>query len=238
MASQGRVDKKVLVCKTVYGTAPATSSTPMYTICAMSSTSLPVMSSQPAAAAPLPADDGMSMSCSSSSSSVPPVPSAQDQQLGLWIDNYWLTRQVIVDAASKSQCLSSDLNSLYQNGVNLGLNFTVLTGIAAAGNQLAAYLKVHINLCVQIVNAVIAGRSVEALNTQWKQNAAQIAKVYNRYNVSIRLSKITSMLLAYLQLTLAEVAAIIKKNCALSGTSGDAALVQAKTMAMYINSKF
>lgn len=160
------------------------------------------------------------------------------QQDRLWSSHYWLTREVIRDAASKSPCLDADVAALMNNQKELGSNFAALTNNSKAGRELAKELTTHIEIAIEIVKMAIAGKNTDDLYKKWQANATQIAKIYNKYNRKIRLSKIDHMMQKHLSTTLAEAVAIIKGKCKDSQKLGYAALEHIQDMSDYINSKF
>lgn len=159
-------------------------------------------------------------------------------QARLWVDHYFLTREVIRDAASNSPCLEVDLGVLYTNQDELGANFARLTGNKHAGQQLAAILREHITIAVAIVVAAIQGQPIEQLYQKWKVNAVQISQIYHKYNRRIRFVTLNHHMQEHLATTLNEAVAIISGNCQESARTGAIALAHINSMANYINSKF
>lgn len=156
----------------------------------------------------------------------------------LWVDHFYLTRQVIRDAVAGSVCLGAELNELLKNQENIGNNFAEMTRHRDAGNVLTVLLKQHIQIAVEIVKAAIAGQSIDNLNAQWKNNGNEIAACYHKYNYHIPYEEMSKMMQDHLKTTLDEAVAIIQKNCDQSVVKGDIALAHLKHMAHYINSKF
>lgn len=152
----------------------------------------------------------------------------------LWSSHFWLTREVVTNAAGSSPCLGANLALLYENQVELGANFGALVHNAKAGKQLAAELKIHIDIAVQIVTAAIKGQSIDKLYKQWQKNASEIAAIYAKYGNGIRYEKINEMMQEHLATTLAEAVEIIKGNCQASAEAGEVALAHINHMSDYL----
>jgi hypothetical protein len=160
------------------------------------------------------------------------------QEDRLWGTHYWNTREVIRDAVNSDQCLEVDLNSLYDNQIDIGTNFGELTKNKKAGRALSKALKIHIDIAVQIVLAAIKGESIENLYLKWQENASDIARVYHKYHHEIKYKKMNKMMQIHLETTLAEATAIIEKDCVKSYETGEIALNHIYMMSDYILSTF
>jgi hypothetical protein len=155
----------------------------------------------------------------------------------LWSSHYYLTREVIRDAATNSPCLNEDVKALLQNQQDLGDSFASLTN-KKAGKRLAKALTEHINIAIEIVTASIKKQPTDQLVANWQSNASDIAKIYNKYNSKIKYSKMNETMQVHLNTTLAEATAILKGQCAASQSAGQVALNHINMMSAYISSSF
>ena len=153
----------------------------------------------------------------------------------LWSDHFWLTREVVRDAVAQSPCLEVDLNDLLLNQDQLGANFGKIVRSTEAAEKLAAALREHINIAVQIVVAAINQQPIDALYAQWVENAKEIARIYSEYSCgAIKYSKILQMMIEHLDTTLAEAVSIISGDCQESSNKGKIALAHVHMMSKYL----
>src|SRR5947207_307419 len=113
--------------------------------------------------------------------------------LQLWTVHVSLTREVVLADSLKTANLTSSLNALLYNQINLGQNLARVYG-EQAGSIYAKLLTQHINIAVDIVNAAIAGTSITILKQQWYNNANDIALFLSRVSKHITYSVIKTLL--------------------------------------------
>ena len=158
----------------------------------------------------------------------------------LWDDHFYLTRQVVIAAVGESSCLGVDVEALNHNQERIGQNFARLTCNKKAGKQLTEKLLEHIEIAIQIVLSAIAGDLIRVIQQYelWIINAKEIAAIYAKYNHCIKYRIIEEMMLEHLETTFAEAVAIIFGDCEQSTERGNIALAHVREMAIYIASKF
>jgi hypothetical protein len=167
-----------------------------------------------------------------------PVGGRKNRMDRLWSSHYWLTREVIVDAvaaaASENNCLTVNLDQLYNNQDELGANFARIVHCPKAGVKLAAALREHIRIAVLIVEAAIAGQPIDALYKLWQVNAEVIAGIYTKYGCTVNFRRMSELMQEHLKTTLNEAVAIIERDCALSASTGNIALKHIYMMSDYL----
>jgi hypothetical protein len=101
----------------------------------------------------------------------------------LWADHVMWTRQYIIDAITDSPAKDMSAKRLLQNQVDIGNAIVPFYG-KEAGDALAALLKEHILIAVDVVAAAKANNS-EALkiaDKKWHDNALEIATFLHNAN--------------------------------------------------------
>src|SRR3990167_9986672 len=126
----------------------------------------------------------------------------------LWSSHFWLTRQVVRDAATHSPCLAADLAELHKNQDELGANFAHLTHNPAAGVALAKELHKHIDIAVEIVQLAAQHKDITDAYKRWQTNAMDIAWVYSHFHHRIDYRTVQHHMLYHLSSTLEEATAI------------------------------
>ncbi len=130
----------------------------------------------------------------------------------LWTDHVFWTREVIIADLYDLSNLNTSLTRLLENQQQLGKAFATYYG-TAVGDAIANLLTTHINQAVDVVNAAKTSSPdlAKAIN-DWMKNADDIAQELAKINPQFTLQQLTEMMHAHLNLTIAEVQSLLKKD--------------------------
>jgi hypothetical protein len=157
--------------------------------------------------------------------------------LELWDDHYYLTREVMRDAATESKCLDADVEKLLENQKKLGDYFGVRTKNLQAAKELTNELTTHIKIALDLVNAAAKQKPTDEIYKKWQNNATTIAGVYAKYDRKIDFGIMNDHMQSHLITTLAEAQAILSGDCVASQKTGEIALEHIRKMSKYIDSR-
>jgi len=143
----------------------------------------------------------------------PKMAQLQADMQKVWIDHTIWTRSYIVSAISNRQDQQDVLDRLLRNQQDIGDGIKPYFG-EAAGNQLAALLREHIQIAGKIVGAAKAGNQadVKRLEADWHRNADDIAKFLGDANPNWAFKPLQDMLYMHLQLITEIVLDCLKGN--------------------------
>jgi hypothetical protein len=146
------------------------------------------------------------------------VVTVQAQQLRqdmrkLWSDHAIWTREYIVAAVDGSPDASAAAARLLRNQEDIGGAVAGVYG-REAGDKLTALLKQHILIAVDLVAAAKEGDTAKygAADTQWNQNAVDIADFLSSANPNWPKATLTTMMHTHLATTRKEVVARLNKQ--------------------------
>jgi len=131
----------------------------------------------------------------------------------LWADHVIWTRLYIISAVDDRPDAQMAAARLLKNQEDIGTAIMPYYG-AAAGTQLTALLKEHINIAVDLIAAAKVN-DTEKLNdadSRWEQNAAEIATFLSQANPNWPKDTLVDMMQKHLETTKAEATARIKKQ--------------------------
>lgn len=131
----------------------------------------------------------------------------------LWTDHVVWTRQYIVAAVDQRPEAEQAAGRLLKNQEDIGNAVVPLYG-NEAGARLTELLKQHIMIAVDLIEAAKSGDQARfgELDTQWTQNAAEIATFLSGANPNWAKQDVTDLLNLHLSLTKDEVVARLEKN--------------------------
>lgn len=150
----------------------------------------------------------------------------------LWSNNYWMTREIIRDIFFNNVFQHKDIENLYQNQDQLGINFSKLVHDDKSGEKLSLALKEHIKIIIDIISSTINKKSIKIYLKQLRKNVHVIAEIYFEFNNKISIEKLSGLFDEYLDELLLEILAIINNDCSKNS------LEQVHSLSEYINSKF
>jgi hypothetical protein len=128
----------------------------------------------------------------------------------LWQDHVSFTREVVISSIAKLESLNASLERLLRNQDEIGSSIAKYYG--EKSSQLTNLLKEHIMIATEVVNAAIANKSLEEVQSKWYKNADDIAKFLSSANINWSYSVIKDMLSKHLDLTIVETTARLKKD--------------------------
>ena len=158
--------------------------------------------------------------------------------LQLWDIHIALTREVIIAATLNSGNLTSSLNALLLNQVNIGNNYALTYG-QAVGNEYTRLLTIHINLAVDIVMDSLKKNTAKAAvdTALWYNNADEISLFLSTVsNGRINYETVRALYYAHLKCTLDEATFIISKNWAASLVEMQTCYTHIKELVLYMAS--
>lgn len=132
----------------------------------------------------------------------------------LWTDHVWWTREYITAlAADNTPAANAAAARLMRNQEDIGAAIEQYYGMDA-GDELTTLLKSHITIAVDLLNAAKAGNKTafNRANTQWQQNADQIAFFLSQANPHWPQATLKEMMRKHLDTTLDEVNAELKED--------------------------
>lgn len=150
----------------------------------------------------------------------------------LWADHVIWTRQYIIAAVDGDPDAQAAATRLLANQDQIGQAIVPYYG-AAAGNQLAALLKDHILIAVDLVAAAKANdqTKLQDADRRWHSNASDIATFLSGANPRWERSAVQSMLNEHLALTTKEATARLQKKWSEDIATFDQIFDQAMMMA-------
>lgn len=124
-----------------------------------------------------------------------------DEMRKLWTDQVTWTRSYIASSIDGLPDQNKLLERLLQNQVDIGNAIKPFYG-EDSGNQLAQLLSEHVLLIGKILDAAKSNNQVElkSHNTEWYQNADDIANLLSGLNANWSLNVLRDMLHTHLQL--------------------------------------
>lgn len=149
-----------------------------------------------------------------------------------WADHVIWTRQYIIAATSDQPDAQAAATRLLANQDQIGQAIVPYYG-QAAGNRLAALLKDHILIAVDLVGAAKANDQgkLQDADRRWHANAADIATFLSGANPNWPRQDVLTMLNEHLALTTKEATARLKKNWSEDVATFDQIFDQAMMMA-------
>ncbi len=123
----------------------------------------------------------------------------------LWEDHITYTRNLIVSAIANLPDQQAVLQRLLKNQDDLGAAIKPYYG-PAAGDQLAALLRDHILIAVDVVHAAASGDQIaaQAQQQRWSQNGRDIAALLSSANPNLPRGLLEQMFQKHLELTTKE----------------------------------
>ena len=133
----------------------------------------------------------------------------------LWEAHVMYTRNYIISAVANLDDVGAIAGRLLKNQDDIGAAIKPMYG-DAAGNKLAALLKDHITIAVDVVKAAKAGADADLAQAdkRWHANADELAAFLSGANPNWTKKELTEMLYRHLELTTGEVVARLKKDWA------------------------
>ena len=133
----------------------------------------------------------------------------------LWEEHITYTRNYILSAVAGLDDAGAIAGRLLKNQDDIGAAIKPLYG-DEAGNKLAALLRDHITIAVDVVKAAKAGATADLAqaDTKWHVNADDIAAFLGGANPNWTKKDLTDMLYRHLELTTGEVVGRLKKDWA------------------------
>ena len=133
----------------------------------------------------------------------------------LWEEHITYTRNYILSAVAGLDDAGAIAGRLLRNQDDIGAAIKPLYG-DEAGNKLAALLRDHITIAVDVVKAAKAGATTDLAqaDTKWHVNADDIAAFLGGANPNWTKKDLTDMLYRHLELTTGEVVGRLKKDWA------------------------
>src|SRR6185503_3691673 len=130
----------------------------------------------------------------------------------LWEEHITYTRNYILSAVAGLDDAGAIAGRLLRNQDDIGAAIKPLYG-DEAGNKLAALLRDHITIAVDVVKAAKAGATTDLAqaDTKWHVNADDIAAFLGGANPNWTKKDLTDMLYRHLELTTGEVVGRLKK---------------------------
>jgi hypothetical protein len=150
----------------------------------------------------------------------------------LWIEHVVWTREYIVASVADAPSAQVAAERLLKNQEDIGNAIEPVYG-EEAGDELAALLKGHILIAVDLLNAAKSGNN-EALETaeiKWQANADEIATFLSEANPNWSKEEMVSMLNEHLSLTKSEAIARLKGDYIADAAAFDAIYKHAVSMA-------
>jgi hypothetical protein len=131
----------------------------------------------------------------------------------LWTDHTVWTRDYIIAAVAGSADADAAATRLLKNQDDIGNAVASYYG-REAGEQLAALLKEHILIAVDLIKAAKANDSakVNEMSTKWQNNGNDIADFLSKANPNWPQAELRAMMRTHLDTTTKEVTARISKN--------------------------
>ena len=131
----------------------------------------------------------------------------------LWEEHITYTRNYIISAVAELEDAGAIAGRLLKNQDDIGAAIKPVYG-EEAGNKLAALLRDHITIAVDVVKAAKAGASTDLAQADktWHANADDIAAFLSGANPNWAKQGLTDMLYRHLELTTAEVVGRLKKD--------------------------
>ncbi len=131
----------------------------------------------------------------------------------LWTDHVIWTREYIVAAIDGAPDTGAAATRLLKNQDDIGNAIAAYYG-RPAGDKLAALLKHHILVAVDLVKAAKEGRQADfaAFDARWKQNAEEIATFLSQANPNWPKAALSDMMAMHLATTTQEVVARLNKK--------------------------
>lgn len=133
----------------------------------------------------------------------------------LWEEHITYTRNYIISAVAGLDDAGAIAGRLLKNQDDIGAAIKPVYG-EEAGNKLAALLRDHITIAVDVVKAAKAGATTDLAqaDTKWHANADDIAAFLGGANPNWTKKDLTDMLYRHLELTTGEVVGRLKKDWA------------------------
>jgi hypothetical protein len=133
----------------------------------------------------------------------------------LWTDHVAYTRFYIMESVADLPAAGATAARLLHNQDEIGDAIKPFYG-EAAGNQLAALLRVHINGAVEVLNAAKAGdaNALRAASDRWYANADDIARFLSNANPNLSFDAMRDMMHVHLDQTIAEATARLNADWA------------------------
>lgn len=131
----------------------------------------------------------------------------------LWEEHITYTRNYIISALADLDDAGAIAGRLLKNQDDIGAAIKPLYG-DEAGHKLAALLRDHITIAVDVVKAAKAGASTELTEAdkRWHANADDISAILGGANPNWTRKDLTDMLYRHLELTTGEVVGRLKKD--------------------------
>jgi hypothetical protein len=144
----------------------------------------------------------------SAASTAPASPAAAELRASLrklWEDHITYTRNFIVSAIANLPDQEAVRQRLLKNQDDLGAAIKPYYG-PAAGDQLAALLRDHILIAVDVVHAAVSGNqgAVQMQQQRWSRNGRDIAALLSSVNPNLPRELLEQMLQKHLDLTTKE----------------------------------
>jgi hypothetical protein len=146
----------------------------------------------------------------------PATPSAVELRMAmreLWEAHVMYTRNYIISAVANLEDVGAIAGRLLKNQDDIGAAIKPVYG-DAAGNKLAALLRDHITIAVDVVKAAKTGADADLAQAdkKWHANADELAAFLSGANPNWPKKDLTDMLYRHLELTTGEVVARLKKD--------------------------
>lgn len=131
----------------------------------------------------------------------------------LWIDHVLWTRSFIVSDLASLEDKNDVLERLLKNQDDIGNSIKPYYG-EEAGNKLAALLREHIELAIQVVDAAKNNNKsdLEKYNKLWYENADKIADFLSSANPNYSNKNLKDMLYKHLEFVTAQAVARLNKD--------------------------
>jgi hypothetical protein len=152
------------------------------------------------------------------------------REVYLWTQHVGLTRSYVTEAVAGLESRESSRDLLLQNQDELGAHWATVYG-KQAGDKYAALLRQHIAGADKIVGLAVNNQPVDQAVAEWRVNGQEIVALLKSYNRNVDLQEHWTK---HLDLTIAEVTAIIQKRYGDGVTAFREASESMYDMAIYI----
>lgn len=152
----------------------------------------------------------------------------------VWLKHVWWTREVILAIAAGAPWTNESVAKLLENPAEMAAVFAPFTSHQNQ-TQMIDLFKTHLSLGGDIVTAAKAGDTarVSNLQTQWHQNADQIAHLMAGFGLGYDEAEVRKMMYTHLQLTTDEATQVLGGKYAQAIATFDRVQNEALMMADY-----